>query len=196
MDNTEIKKWFPKSIFQGENVLTMPQLQDLNRFLTPFLDNRSLRTGMLNVESLHSTINLVNYIEMNVLKKNIMFGVSSFAEALGYSEKQISTMDFINIWANRSYQGDFNFPHVHSGSQFSGVFYVCAPDNSTITFYNDITKNLKEPECYNELSFNYVRYSCITNSILIFQSDFLHGNEFQQGGEKIAVSFNIKMDSV
>jgi len=196
MINTEIQTWFPKSVFQAENVLTNNQLKNLYNFLTPFFEKQSLRTGMLNVDSTHSMCNLNNYAEIQELKKEILFAVSNFALAMGYSEKQISTLSFINIWANRSYQGDFNFPHVHSGSQFSGVFYVCVPNNSTITFYNDMTRTLIEPENYNELSFNYVRYKCVKNSILVFQSNFLHGNEFQDEGEKIAVSFNLKMDII
>jgi uncharacterized protein (TIGR02466 family) len=198
MENTtktaEIKTWFPKSVFSVTNFLSSKELECLIKQTETQLALGTQKTTMLQVNSTHETNNFSKLTEFSFFKEKILEAVNAFAEALGYTEQQRKTMKFINMWANESHEGDFNFPHVHSGSQFSGAFYLMAPTDAKITFFNDITNTLVEPINYNELSYNWVKYDCIPNSLLLFKSDFLHGNEYQPPGRKIVISFNISME--
>jgi hypothetical protein len=97
------------------------------------------------------------------------------------------------MWINVSNEGDFNFPHVHGDSLISGAFYVLSTTGSTIRFFNDITNTMPKPKKPNELSFDYSDFECVENRLILFRSDFLHGNARQPAGEKIVVSFNIGM---
>jgi len=149
---------------------------------------------MLNVDSTHSTNNFVFNKEFDYLRKNIFEAVKSYAQALGYTEDQRNRLKFIHMWANESSKGDFNFPHNHAGSLFSGAFYVKAPTDSKITFYDNFNDMTVEPDEPTHLSHSYTRYNCVENSLLIFKSDLLHGNEKQEDGTKIVISFNIAID--
>jgi uncharacterized protein (TIGR02466 family) len=96
-----------------------------------------------------------------------------------------------NMWANKSNTGDFVFPHIHTNSNFSGVFYIEAPEDSTITFYDNIYNMSPESKYLNVFNGKYTQYPCTVNSMLLFKSDLLHGNEKQPAGNKLAISFNI-----
>ena len=91
------------------------------------------------------------------------------------------------------YENDFNFPHCHPDGLISGAYYITAPSNSTITFFNNITSMLTSADTLNELSYDTCSYDCIENRLILFKSDFIHGNLRQGPGEKIVVSFNISL---
>jgi len=193
MMNKKIKTWFPKTIFEAQSVLTDAEKRDFDYFLQNSVFSKkdnTRRNRMLNVDSSHTVNNFVNAPEVSIFKSKILSLVKEYAQEIGYSQNQTDRLGFLNMWANVSAMGDYNFPHNHSGSQFSGVYYLSSTPTCDITFYDTLEKTLEEPEIYNNLSYRYVRYECVENSVLIFQSDLVHGNEYQQEGRKIAVSFN------
>jgi len=191
--NAKIETWFPKSIFSSMNFLSNSELNNLIEQTEKQLTLGTKKTGMLQVNSTHQTNNFINLPEFDFFKEKILEAVNGFAEALGYTEKQRETMHFNNMWANESNEGSYLAPHVHAGSLFSGAFYLMAPPNAKITFFNEITNMLAEPLNENPLNFSLVKYDCIPNSLLLFKSDFVHGNEYQTAGRKIVISFNLSL---
>jgi uncharacterized protein (TIGR02466 family) len=187
-----LQMWFPKMIFQADNVLNLDYLSHLKIVTEKIIDQQGLRTGALNVESTHQTDNLIHYPEFKILIDEIIERVKAFGESMGFcSSSQMKNLKIANMWANRSAVGDFNFPHVHPHSVFSGVFYIEAPTDSTITFYDNVYNMGPDPKEFNTFSYRHTRYLCAKNSLLLFKSDLLHGNEKQPAGNKIAISFNI-----
>lgn len=184
--------WFPKLIFRSENILSENYISLIQPLTRKILNNQSKKDTALNVDSTHLTDNLIAYREFNILIDEILSRVRGFAESLGYCSKtQMQNLHIANMWANSSSEGDFVFPHVHTNSDFSGVYYLEAPTNSTITFYDNIYNMSKETKNYTPLSAKYVQYPCTRNSMLLFRSNMLHGNERQPYGDKLVIAFNV-----
>jgi uncharacterized protein (TIGR02466 family) len=188
----EVTSWFPKSILHSKNLLDSEYLNTLKNQALSYIDFDSQRTGMLNVDSTHSTNNIVNDEKFSKLFDAILVRTISFASLLGFSKDQVERLEYFNAWVNRAECGDFNFPHVHPGADFSGVFYLQSDKDCSITFYDNIYNGLEPPNEFNDLSYEYTRFQCLENSLLLFKSNLLHANEYQLGKEKISLSFNLK----
>lgn len=187
-----IQTWFPKLIFRSENLLESQYLSEITTLTTKIVNQKNISDTALNVNSTHLTNNLINYIEYNILSEKILRAAVGFGEALGYCSKtQMQDIKISNMWANASSEGDFIFPHIHTASEISGVYYLESPDDAIITFYDNIYNMSKD--AINSTVFNarYTQYPCTKNSLLLFKSNMLHGNEKQPPGNKLAISFNI-----
>jgi hypothetical protein len=187
-----LEMWFPKTIFLSENVLSAEYLLELKNFTETLISQNSLRTDAFNVDSTNCTNNLINYSEYTLLINEILDRIKAFGEAMGFCSKtQMQNLQIVNMWGNKSVEGDFNFPHVHTTSIFSGVYYLTAPEAATITFYDNVYNMSVDPKEINMFSYRHTKYPCLTNSMILFKSDMLHGNERQPAGVKLAISFNI-----
>jgi len=104
----------------------------------------------------------------------------------------------LNLWINKNYQNNFNKPHNHSLSDFSGVYYIDVPEkNGELIFYRgdrtnqmmNIQKNLKG----KDFSEDYV-IQPLKNQLIIFPSHLQHMvlPHFEQKA-RISISFNIKV---
>ncbi len=187
-----IQAVFPKTIFCDNNVLSTDYLSTLKSFSKKAVKENSTKDTALNVSSTHKTNNLVNYQEYNQLEREIIVRAKGYAEAIGYcSSTQLQNLKIANMWANHSNGGDFVFPHIHSNSDLTGVFYIEAPTDAIITFYDNIYNMSKDVATVNMFSSKYFQHPCTPNSMLLFRSDLLHGNEKQPIGDKLAISFNI-----
>jgi hypothetical protein len=187
-----IRAVFPKTIFCENNVLSSDYILSLKTLSEKLVRENSTKDTALNVLSTHKTNNLVNYDEYGVLSDKIISKAKGYAEAIGYCSKtQLQNLKIVNMWVNQSNGGDFVFPHVHTNSDLTGVFYIDAPTNAIITFYDNIYNMSKDVVTVNMFSSRYFQHPCTPNSLLLFKSDLLHGNEKQPTGSKLAISFNI-----
>ncbi|NBP58887.1 hypothetical protein EBU71_20545, partial [bacterium] len=103
----------------------------------------------------------------------------------------------IQMWCNTSDLGGFLFPHTHAGSIVSGVFYVKTSDKDRIMFYNTqkLISNIVRPLTPTKISCEQINYKCIPGTLLIWNSDLLHGNPRREcEEEKIAISFNVSFN--
>jgi uncharacterized protein (TIGR02466 family) len=103
-----------------------------------------------------------------------------------------------NIWININKKGDFNIPHVHPGSFFSGVFYVnCNENSGNIVFENPsigfeyfIANN--EIEKINNYNSGRMHHVPQNNKLVIFPGYLNHYVEPNKNNEeRISISFNI-----
>lgn len=187
-----IQAVFPKTIFRDDKILSLDYLLQLKVLTEKLVKENSSKNTALNVLSTHKTNNLVDYPEYATLLNEIIRRARGYAEALGYSsDTQMQNLKVANLWANQSNEGDFIFPHVHTNSDLTGVFYIDAPNDATITFYDNIYDMSKDVATVNMFSSRYIQCPCTPNSMLLFKSDLLHGNEKQPIGNKLAISFNI-----
>lgn len=187
-----IQTVFPKTIFRTDNLLLPEYLSTLKSVSEKLVKENNSKNTALNVSSTHKVNNLVNHQEYSLLSKEIIIRATGYAEALGYSSStQLQNIKITNMWVNQSNGGDFIFPHVHTNSDLTGVFYIEAPEESTITFYDNIYDMSKDVSMVNVFSSRYVQHPCTPNSLLLFKSNLLHGNEKQPVGNKLAISFNI-----
>jgi uncharacterized protein (TIGR02466 family) len=181
---------FPKTIYYVKDLLE----DGLDKLITVINDSdvETLKGVTLSVNSTHTTFNQLHKIsEFEDLSNKILYHANLYGKLLGYSEKQLSELHIENMWFNRSGQGDFNFPHKHHGSMFSGAFYLQATKENRICFHNFEDSNII-PENASDLQNIESWIQCIPNHLIIFKGDLIHSNPRQEGlGEKIVISFNI-----
>jgi uncharacterized protein (TIGR02466 family) len=103
----------------------------------------------------------------------------------------------IDMWCNVCEKESFLFPHTHSGSMLSGVFYVKTSQEDSVIFYNTqkLISNIYKANSPTRISCSQTTYKCFPGTLLIWNSDLLHGNP-RRGSEeeKIAISFNISFN--
>jgi len=191
--NHKIENWFPKPIYYADNVCIdqLPTIEEVIRKIIK--DSGTIKTDYLGVESTHETENnLHEHPELKILVNNIFDHILQFSQHLGYDPIDIFSMKMQMMWANISDQHGYNFTHTHAGSIFSGAYYIKTVPENTITFFNNHETLLPAKHKNTIYSMNVVNYECIPGRLILFKSDFPHGNVPQkQPGEKIVISFNV-----
>jgi uncharacterized protein (TIGR02466 family) len=185
-----IVSMFPKTVYYTKDVLP----EDVVEILADALLNSNIETvkdTRLSVNSSHRTLNELHKIpEFKGVADAIMIHCKEYGKLLGYSDQQLDGLFMTNMWFNRSGKGDFNFPHNHPGSVFSGAFYLKATSENKIFFHN--FDNCIIPDNVNDYQNSESWLQCTAGHLIIFQGDLIHSNPRQkEDGEKIVISFNI-----
>lgn len=192
-----IEQIFPDTIYVTKDVCNylLPSLEKSAKKIAE--EKGTLKSPSLWVNSTHRTASfeIKKIHPFDILSNYIKYHTFNYLREMGYVN--YNKLHIINMWFNISDEGDFNFPHSHPGSFLSGVFYIKAPPKTTIQFYDTkrMIGNMLPADNMNYLSYDMLSYQCITGSMMIWNSNFVHGNPRQMTpGEKIAVSFNIDVD--
>ena len=197
----QINLWFPKSIYIADNVLTS-ELSILENTCRKIIEKYGVkRDNILSVDSTHKTYDkFFEHLEFNNLSQKILEHSKVFLLEIGYDFEYLKNLKIKNMWCNISKKNEFLSPHVHNNSLLSGVFYVKSISVDKIRFFKDtsdmltLQHMLAKPHNYNLFNFEYCDYDTISNRLLLFLSNFLHGNEKQKSQEKIAISFNLSCE--
>ncbi len=99
-------------------------------------------------------------------------------------------------WLNIYKQSDFQEYHHHAGYQFSAVYYVTAPENSSEIIF----ETPKPPDMnplpiilHSALTDERTRYNAEPGKIIVFRSSIRHCVPAHQGNdERISLAFNFK----
>jgi uncharacterized protein (TIGR02466 family) len=181
---------FPKTVYYVNDVLD----SDLNLLVDAIHSSQveTIKGTNLSVNSSHRTFNQLHKVDQfKHLADKIMLHCKAYGSLLGYSDSQLKNLKMTNMWFNQSDQGDFNFPHTHSNSLFSGAYYLKTVEENKISFHDFSNMNLIPENPTNYLNIESW-LQCSTNHLLIFQSDLVHSNPRQiNTGEKITISFNV-----
>jgi len=194
MHKEKLLNLFPKPLVVMENVFP-EKLEFLEGFLKEELEKQGhKRTPTQNVDStFHIDTKLFEKEEVKYLSDFIHKQSLVFLTHLQYSDRYLQQCKYNEMWFNISDENDFLFPHHHGFCLVSGVYYVKAPEDSQITFYDNSYFypnhiETKSPNIYNSQDVNF---SCKAGNLLLFKGNMLHGNKLQPKGEKIAISFNL-----
>ena len=82
------------------------------------------------------------------------FDSIEFMKTLDYDHHLIEECKFHKMWFNISNENDFLFPHNHGDCLLSGVYYVKAPQNCFLHFYDDPKQykiQMQNPNLFTEL---------------------------------------------
>lgn len=115
-----------------------------------------------------------------------------------YDLKEVN-LDFSLPWININKAGDFNWPHIHVNSHFSGIYYLKVPKNSgRIIFHNPFTIHnnffLKEFNEYNAHNTNVFKHMPSESSFLMFPGNLKHAVEQSKSKQdRISISFDVKL---
>lgn len=108
----------------------------------------------------------------------------------------------LNMWINVNGPGDSNSLHNHPGSDFSGIFWLKAPENSGKVYFNnphDFTQNADIQtvrEEYKDALNIHPSYFCTPEegSFLVFPSSLMHKVDQNKSKEnRISVACNIRI---
>lgn len=180
---------FPKPLYIVENL----KFDNLESILNSLIDKKDLSKNSRNNvnSSFESNSKLHSYPQLSDFSSAVLDQGKNFLNEMSYDKKWIDQLKIQKMWVNYSYEQDFIFPHIHGDCLIAGVYYVKAPPNATITFFNDIDRIKIKNETYNQLTYEDMTYQCIPQTLFFFKNDMLHGNKSQPAGEKIAISFNL-----
>lgn len=168
-------------------------LEDLEIFSRKEVEEYSFKNNILHVDSTHQAFKQLNSYPFADLKEYIKYYSLIMFNAQGYDIKD-DTKFSIDMWCNLCKNGSFLFPHTHPGSMLSGVFYVKTCQEDSIIFYNTqkLISNIYKAPRPTRISCSQTTYKCFPGTLLIWNSDLLHGNPRRDSTEeKIAISFNI-----
>ncbi len=103
----------------------------------------------------------------------------------------------INLWINKNLKHNFNMPHIHPRSDFSGVYYVEVKENNgDLVFIRNDVSNKEIDGLFHKTDF--VSSSTIKpkkNQLILFPSNLQHMvTPHEEEGLRISVSFNLSLD--
>ena len=174
----------------------IPNAVELNRYLEEKIIQWSQQdkgVSKTNAGGWHSTTEMNQKEEYNVLTKEL------FALQDEIFAKELLTHKPVlgNMWANINYPGNFNRPHLHPNSLFSGVYWVKTPKNSgTFMIYEPRPgaqcnmPNRKEGKLPSQL-WREVHFEPIAGRCIMFPAWLWHEVKPNESNDvRISVSFN------
>ena len=130
--------------------------------------------------------------QLSRFKDNIQVFVQEYFDNIICASAE--TIPYITqSWANFTYDGGYHYPHKHSNSIISGVFYVKCSDNDKISFtdYRQDTIELT-PTSFNIYNSDSWWLPAIKNQLLLFPSSLRHSvPSITTDDSRISISFNV-----
>ena len=183
---------FPTIIY----IKDLPNALQLNQYLEQKIIQWSQQDKgeqKTNAGGWHSTTDMNKKEEYNPLTKelfNMQYEI--------YQKEHLSLKPVLgNMWANINYPGNFNRPHLHPNSLFSGVYFIKTPQKSgNFMIYEPrpgvqyTMPNRKEVKLPPEL-WREVQYEPVAGRCIMFPSWLWHEVKPNQSNDiRISVSFN------
>jgi|APGre2960657373_1045057.scaffolds.fasta_scaffold47984_2 uncharacterized protein (TIGR02466 family) len=139
------------------------------------------------------TFNIADDEVFSDIKKEVTAFVHLFASRLGVDVNR-NKFRCTEGWLNVYRQNDFQEFHHHAGHQFSAVYYVKAPiDSSQIIFDSPLAPDMKPLpiSLHSFITDTRAKYSVEEGQVIIFRSDLRHCVPSHQGTqERISLAFN------
>jgi uncharacterized protein (TIGR02466 family) len=99
-------------------------------------------------------------------------------------------------WLNIYKENDFQEYHLHAGFQFSAVYYVKVPENSSQIIFESPNPPDMMPlpiTLHSHVTDQRVRYDPVPGQVIVFRSNLKHCVPSHQGtNERISLAFNFK----
>jgi len=183
---------FPTIIY----IKDLPNALQLNQYLEQKIIQWSQQDKgeqKTNAGGWHSKTDMNKKEEYNPLTKEL-FNMQNEI----YQKEHLSLKPVLgNMWANINYPGNFNRPHLHPNSLFSGVYFIKTPQKSgNFMIYEPrpgvqyTMPNRKEVKLPPEL-WREVQYEPVAGRCIMFPSWLWHEVKPNQSNDiRISVSFN------
>ena len=183
---------FPTMIY----IKDFPDSEKLNKYLEPKIIQWSQQDKgeqKTNAGGWHSSTDMNRKEEYNPLTRELF----NMQEEIYQKEKLSRKPVCGNMWANINGPGNFNRPHIHPNSLFSGVYFVKTPQKSGNLMVYDprpgvqmTMPNRKEGKLSPEL-WREVHYEPKAGRCIMFPSWLWHEVKPNQSNDTlISVSFN------
>ncbi len=187
-----IEHHFPTIIY----IKDIPNALQLNQYLEQKIIQWSQQDKgeqKTNAGGWHSKTDMNKKEEYNPLTKELF----NMQDEI-YQKEHLSLKPVLgNMWANINYPGNFNRPHLHPNSLFSGVYFIKTPQKSgNFMIYEPrpgvqyTMPNRKEVKLPPEL-WREVQYEPVAGRCIMFPSWLWHEVKPNQSNDiRISVSFN------
>ena len=183
---------FPTMIY----IKDFPDSEKLNKYLEPKIIQWSQQDKgeqKTNAGGWHSTTNMNKKEEYNPLTRELFIMQEEIYQKEKLSRKPVCG----NMWANINGPGNFNRPHLHPNSLFSGVYWIKTPQKSGNLMVYDprpgvqlTMPNRKEGKLSPEL-WREVHYEPKAGRCIMFPSWLWHEVKPNESNQtRISVSFN------
>ena len=188
----KIEYFFPTLIY----IKKLPNAEKLNQYLEPRIikwSQQNKGVAKTNAGGWHSETNMNKREEYNPLTIELFNMQEEIYKKENLSRKPVMG----NMWANINGPGNYNRPHVHPNSLFSGVYWIKTPENSgNLMLYDprpgthmsmpNRTDGKLPPELWRE-----VQYSPKAGTCIMYPSWLWHEVKPNQSSDtRISVSFN------
>ena len=188
----KIEYFFPTLIY----IKKLPNAEKLNQYLEPRIikwSQQNKGVAKTNAGGWHSETNMNKREEYNPLTIELFNMQEEIYKKENLSRKPVMG----NMWANINGPGNYNRPHVHPNSLFSGVYWIKTPENSgNLMLYDprpgthmsmpNRTDGKLPPELWRE-----VQYSPKAGTCLMFPAWVWHEVKPNKSNDiRISVSFN------
>ena len=124
-----------------------------------------------------------------------------------HQNKRVGDIELVNFWININNKGGSHYPHMHSDSMYSGVYYIKIPNNikdaGELIFHRDFSESFilgsrsgKYKDGYKQDASDYIRASVspVEEILIIFPSWFPHSvTENNTNEDRISLSFNYRI---
>jgi len=183
---------FPTIIY----IKDLPNALQLNQYLEQKIiqwSQQNKGVAKTNAGGWHSETDMNKKEEYNPLTKELF----NMQDEI-YQKEHLSLKPVLgNMWANINYPGNFNRPHLHPNSLFSGVYFIKTPQKSgNFMIYEPrpgvqyTMPNRKEVKLPPEL-WREVQYEPVAGRCIMFPSWLWHEVKPNQSNDiRISVSFN------
>ena len=183
---------FPTMIY----IKDFPDSEKLNKYLEDHIMRWSQNdkgVSKTNAGGWHSETDMNKKEEYNPLIKELF----NMQDEI-YQKEHLSLKPVLgNMWANINYPGNFNRPHIHPNSLFSGVYFIKTPQKSGNLMVYDPRPGVqmampsrKKEQLQSEL-WREVHYEPVAGRCIMFPSWLWHEVKSNQSNDtRISVSFN------
>tara|TARA_Y100001968_G_C19338926_1_gene708392 strand:+ start:401 stop:1012 length:612 start_codon:yes stop_codon:yes gene_type:complete len=124
-----------------------------------------------------------------------------------HQNKREGMIELANFWININNKGSSHYPHLHSDSMYSGVYYIKVPINAKeagdLIFHRDFSESFilgsrcgKYKDGYTQDASDYIRASVspIEEVLILFPSWLPHSvSENNTNEDRISLSFNYRI---
>ena len=176
-------KIFPYRIHK----LKVPNYETLNKKLTSEIQEikGNDKNGILrsNKGGWHSK-DYFTYQDSDRTFKDLTKIISDYYSEIIFQNKKYILLS--HLWANINTKGNFNSPHNHPNSHYSGVYYVKVPKNSGNLYFVDMPFDIDLKEIIPE-----------EGSLYMWQSHLLHRvGENLTDDDRMSISFNFGLGDI
>ena len=191
MDNYNVDKLFPISIYRKDNVLEQEELTKLSNVCLDLKNSipkggDDWKTAPYNTMG---TFDLRNHTAFDKIVRIVTDSVQEFGKLHGSGYEYKCTGSWFNVY--NKYDGQEY--HTHNQDIFSAIVYIKSPQNSGATFFKTPfdQRNVKNMYDVTEYNNTEVAYYPNEGGLLIFRSYIPHMVEQHKvDEERISLAFN------
>lgn len=139
----------------------------------------------------------IRIINQNKHLSDLFDQIDKTIKTIGIEIDDSLELGITNMWFNVNKKEDYNNPHYHPNSTFSGVVYFQCNETSNIIFEHDSIKSHYPIKTSSNLFSNTLQLYPKAGRIIVFPSWLKHSVQPNKNdSERISMSFNVRQKGI